>query len=250
MKTLLQNHFGTATYTLRLASSPSDLHAVQSLRFDVFNLELHEGLAKSYLTCRDADPFDAVCDHLIVEETGTGLVVGTYRMQTGARAAQSLGYYCEQEFDFSPFEALRGELLELGRACIAQEHRCVQVLSLLWRGIASYAQQHGARYLMGCSSLTTQDPATGHAAYAALKCHLAPPYLRTVPLPEFCLEPAPEPAPRVKIPKLLSAYLGLGAWICSPAAIDRSFGTIDFLTCLDLQSPPMAQRRKRFGITE
>jgi putative hemolysin len=250
MKTLIQRHFGIATYKLRLASSPADLHAVQRLRFEVFNLELSEGLASSYVSCRDADPFDAVCDHLMVEEASSGSVVGTYRMQTGQRAAGSLGYYCAQEFEFSAFEPLRAELLELGRACIAQEHRSMQVLSMLWRGIATYAAQHGARYLLGCSSLTSQDPAMGHAAYKLLKNHLAPAYLQTVPLPAFCLGQDVGPTANVKIPKLLSAYLGLGAWICSPAAIDRSFKTIDFLTCLDLQSPQMAQRRKRFGISE
>jgi putative hemolysin len=46
----------TAPYTLRLAASPQDLRAVQALRFEVFNLELQEGLAESHLTGLDADP--------------------------------------------------------------------------------------------------------------------------------------------------------------------------------------------------
>jgi putative hemolysin len=37
-----------------------------------------------------------------------------------------------------------------------------------------------------------------------------------------------------KIPGLLAAYLALGAKICAPPVIDREFGTIDFLTVLDL----------------
>jgi putative hemolysin len=56
------------------------------------------------------------------------------------------------------------------------------------------------------------------------------------------------PSGNLKIPKLLSAYLALGSWICGPPAIDTHFKTIDFLTLMDLQSPDMAQRRKRFGI--
>lgn len=232
-----------------MAATPADLRAVQRLRFDVFNLELNEGLATSYINGLDADPFDAVCDHLMVEDAASGKVVGTYRMQSGARAAKSLGYYCEQEFEFSRYEGLRDELLELGRACIAQQHRSMQVLSLLWRGIATYATQHGARYLLGCSSLTSQDPDIGRAAYIALQAHMAPEYLQTVPLQAYRIAPCGAHNAGVQIPKLLSAYLGLGAWICSPPALDRSFGTIDFLTCLDLQSPHMQQRRKRFGIT-
>ncbi len=44
-----------------------EIRAAQVLRFQVFNLELNEGLAQSYATGLDADPFDAVCDHLLVE---------------------------------------------------------------------------------------------------------------------------------------------------------------------------------------
>jgi len=48
----------------------------------------------------------------------------------------------------------------------------------------------------------------------------------------------------VAIPKLLRAYLTVGAKICGPPAIDRHFQTIDFLTLLDLEalSPPARAR--------
>jgi putative hemolysin len=39
-----------------------------------------------------------------------------------------------------------------------------------------------------------------------------------------------------KIPRLLRAYLAVGAKICGPPAIDREFKTIDFLTILDLET--------------
>jgi putative hemolysin len=41
---------------------------------------------------------------------------------------------------------------------------------------------------------------------------------------------------RLKLPKLLRAYLSLGAKICGPPAIDRDFKTIDFLTLIDLET--------------
>ena len=56
-----------AHYTLRLAQSAEEIRAAQVLRFEVFNLELKEGLAQSYANGFDEDPFDAVCDHLLVE---------------------------------------------------------------------------------------------------------------------------------------------------------------------------------------
>jgi len=235
-------------YLVRLASRPADVRAAQALRFEVFNLELDEGLVQSYDTGLDADPFDAVCDHLIVEDAAAARVVGTYRLQTGQRAGQSLGYYSEREFDFAPFEPLRSSMLELGRACIAASHRNFAVLNLLWKGIAAFAQAQGARYLVGCSSLTSRDPAVGAAAHALLAKQLAPPIWRTLPQPTFAcaLDHAAVPPPR--IPRLLSAYLALGATVCGPPAIDREFGTIDFLTCLDIQTPALAalQQRGRF----
>src|SRR5262249_21900829 len=158
----------------------------QALRFEVFNLELNEGLEKSYRSRLDRDLFDGVCDHLLVEHLPSGKVVGTYRLQTGANAAAKRGYYCAQEFEFERFEPVRAEMIELGRACVHQEHRNLVVLGLLWKGIADYAQEHGGRYLFGCSSLSSQDPAVGASAYTDLcRRHLASPRWRTRPKPEF-----------------------------------------------------------------
>ncbi len=227
-------------YTVRLASCPEDVRAAQTLRFLVFNLELEEGLEASYLTFRDEDAYDIACDHLLVECGGE--VVGTYRMQTGETAARHQGFYSAQEFDLTPFEPIRAQVLELGRACVHSEHRNLRVLSMLWRGIANYAREHGCRYFLGCSSLTSQDAEEGLALYEMLaRKHLAPAELRTLPLPAWvCPVPATErePAPVPRAPKLLTAYLSLGAKICAPPALDREFKTIDFLTLLDLENIP------------
>jgi len=237
-----------AAYAVRLARSRDDLQAAQALRFEVFNLELDEGLVQSYETGLDSDAFDDICDHLIVETTTGCRVVGTYRLQTGLRAGDALGYYSEREFDLSPFEAARGEIVELGRACIHAGHRNFAVLNLLWKGIGAYARGHGARYLIGCSSFTTLDAALGAAAYRQLLQHLAPPAWQTRPHAAFAcpLDVVAAPAPR--IPRLLSAYLQLGSAICGPPALDREFKTLDFLTWLDLRAPGVLamQRRGRF----
>src|ERR1051325_4308722 len=167
-------------YRTRLARSTEDVRGAQSLRFQVFNLELNEGLEQSYATGLDEDPFDAVCDHLIVEHLPSANIVGTYRLQTGHNAAAHNGYYCEQEFEFAKFEAKRDEMVELGRACVQREHRNLVVLGLLWKGIADYARFHGGRYLLGCSSLTSQDPGVGASAYNEMyRRYLAPAEWRT-----------------------------------------------------------------------
>ena len=235
------------SYQARLATTPAEIQQAQALRFDVFNLELNEGLVESFDSGLDMDAFDAVCAHMIVQHIGTNEIVGTYRMQTGSSAKQHLGYYSEREFDFTPFEPKRAEMLELGRACISEKHRNFTVLNLLWKGIAAYAESQKARYLIGCSSLTSQNKALGVAAYQMMAANQATAAWQTRPQPGFeCIaEPAAE---RPKIPRLLSAYLALGASICSPPAIDRAFKTIDFLTMLDAHSPNVLtlQRRGRF----
>lgn len=224
------------SYRVRLASSEADHLAAFRLRFLVFNLELDEGLDVARATGYDTDQFDTVCDHLIVEHPGSGKVVGTYRLQTGARASDNIGYYSEREFDFTPYKRLGDSVIEMGRACVHRDHRSSEVLTLLWRGIAKYAMKHGGRYLIGCSSLTSQDPAHGTAVYEAMREHLVEPQLRTAPQPDFAMPlMAPENASD-QIPKLLRAYLAVGAKICGPPAIDREFKTIDFLTLLDLET--------------
>jgi len=233
-------------YVARLARTQSDISRAQRLRFEIFNLELNEGLAESHFTGLDADPFDAVCDHLIVEHVSSGAIVGTYRLQTGETARRNIGYYSEREFDFTPYESLRPEMIELGRAGVHADHRTFNVLHLLWRGIAMYARAHKARFLVGCSSVTSQDPSLGRSLYYGLaKKYLVSPELRTtprerfVPAGEYNADQPASPAPATGASaKLLRAYLAIGAKICGPPAVDREFGTIDFLTLLDLQGLP------------
>jgi putative hemolysin len=240
---------GTAGhYSVRLAVSKQDIRAAQALRFEVFNLELGEGLQTSFATGLDSDPYDEICDHLLVTDAKTDSVVGTYRLQTGLMAAQGRGYYSAQEFDFSPYESIRSELIELGRACVDKHHRNLAVLGLLWKGIADYAIAHGARYLCGCSSITSQDPAFGASAYADLcRKHLVEPRFRTKPQPHFECQLGHLSDEGPKIPKLLRAYLSVGAKICGPPALDQEFKTIDFLTFIDLKTLPAAARARFMG---
>jgi len=226
-------------YVVKQASDTNEFRAALRLRYEVFNLELCEGLSSAHSTGHDFDAFDAVMDHLIVKCRNSRAVVGTYRVQTGAMASSNLGYYSEREFDFAPYESLRPQVLELGRACIHQEHRNSQVLMLLWKAVAVYGLQRGCRYLIGCSSVNSQSPAAGIAVYSQLQRFLAPPQLRTAPRPDNALTLTASPENSVpeepKVPKLLRAYLSAGARICAPPALDAEFGTIDFLTLLDLR---------------
>jgi putative hemolysin len=232
-------------YRVRLAKDGNDRVAACRLRFNVFNVEMGEGLSSSYSTGLDRDRFDPVCDHLIVENEEDGRVVGTYRMQSGLTAAAGFGYYSAQEFEFAPYECIRDQVLELGRASIDRQHRSSEVLTLLWRGIAQYAKHYGLRYLVGCSSLNSTDPFAGWSLYQALGSQLVSQEYFTVPTVAYAL-PCSEADPTVpvKLPKLLRTYLGVGAKICGPPAWDRAFGTIDFLTLLDLEQITPAARSR------
>ena len=91
-----------AHYATRLARTAEEIRAAQALRFEVFNLELNEGLAASHATGLDADPFDTWCDHLFLFDDDKQRVMGTYRAISGARAREYGGFYAADEFDLAP----------------------------------------------------------------------------------------------------------------------------------------------------
>ncbi len=256
-------HADVGRYRLRLAETAKDREAACRLRFKVFNIELGEGLESSYHTGLDVDRFDTVCEHLLVEDKTSRRVVGTYRMQSGETAARHLGYYSEREFCLKPYEPLRAGILELGRASIDREHRTPEVLMLLWRGIAQYATDMGLRYLLGCSSLNSNDPAEGWRMYRQLENFRVPREFETAPTAAYGCSPELQaadaqplpcqtdqsgdcatPATQAKVPKLLKTYLAIGARIAAPPAWDREFRTIDFLTLLDLKLLSAAARNR------
>jgi len=268
-------HAEVGRYRLRLAETDEDRDAACRLRFKVFNIELGEGLQSSYRTGLDTDRFDLQCEHLLIEDKAdmnpARRIVGTYRMQSGTTAAENRGYYSEQEFSFAPYEPLRPGILELGRASIDREHRTPEVLMLLWRGIAQYANNMGLRYLIGCSSLTSKDPAEGWQMYRQLEHYRVSPEFATEPTAAYACpieregayaQPSPGPEEwnglasgsepvEVKVPKLLKTYLAIGARIGAPPAWDREFGTIDFLTLLDLKTvSPSARNRFLVPLTQ
>lgn len=234
-----QEKFSDARYEVRFVQNAVELDAVLKLRFNVFNLELGEGLEASYLTQRDQDEFDRSCHHLIVVERKSGEVIGTYRMQTDDMAAAANGFYSAGEFDLTrlPEEVIKNSV-EVGRACIAAAHRNGRVLFLLWRGLAVYMMLTRKRYLFGCCSLTSQNPVEGKQVmdYLQANGHVHPD-VQVLPQPHGVCYPenfaAPE-NPAVKIPRLFRIYLEYGAKVCGPPAIDRQFKTIDYLVMLDI----------------
>jgi putative hemolysin len=239
-------------YEVRFAQDREELDAILRLRFEVFNLELGEGLEASHQTGRDEDEFDAFCHHLMVVECESGEVVGSYRLQTAEMARENIGFYSDQEFDLSTFPAqVVRNSVELGRACVAKSHRSTQVLFLLWKGLALYVATNQKRYLFGCSSLTSQDPSEAKSLSEYLESH---DYLHSgftiQPRPEFLCYPGDfvrNPGVKTKVPTLFKTYLRHGAKICGPPAIDRAFKTIDWLVIFDVDQMPRRMFRLFFS---
>lgn len=225
-------------YIVKLAETIEEIDAALRLRFEVFNLELKEGLDHSYFNLRDEDGFDHQCHHLLVIERSSGLVVGTYRMQTYEMAKNGLGFYAATEFDLNRLGWLMlYRSVELGRACISKGHRNGRVLFLLWKGIGQYMQIRQKRYLFGCCSLNSQNPDDG----TSLMRHLVntgrtknP--IRVEPKPGFeCYRKGLLGIETNfnKLPPLMDVYFRYGAKVNSFPAIDREFKTIDYLVVLD-----------------
>lgn len=239
-------------YSVRFAQNQAELDAVLKLRFEVFNLELGEGLASSYRTGRDHDEFDLACHHLIVQEKASGDVIGTYRLQTSEMAASGCGFYSAGEYDLSalPYNIL-SQSVELGRACIAREHRNTKVLFLLWKGLAVYLAHNRKRYFFGCCSITSQDPAEGVIVRDYLEAsQYLHPVFTVLAKPGFECEiesPIVPNAAAVDLPPLFKIYLRYGVKVCSEPALDREFKTIDFLVLLDALDLDEKSQRMFFG---
>jgi len=252
--TFPQKEFHEGRYCVRFARTREELDAALKLRFEVFNLELGEGLQASFLTGRDMDEFDEQCHHLIVVDTeNQDRVVGTYRMQTSDMARSGSGFYSNVEFELSklPPEVL-SDSIELGRACVARDHRNTAVLFLLWRGLAAYLMHNRKRYLFGCCSLTSQDPLDGLRVMRLLERNgqLDPSFnVTTQPGFECVGEDDAVVDREVRLPKLFQIYMRYGARVCSRPALDRQFKTIDFLVLFDVKAIN-EQTRKLFFADE
>lgn len=237
----------TDAYDVRLATTFAEIDAAMRLRFEVFNLELDEGLPASYEKGYDSDAYDAWCDHLIVKDLRKGTVVGTYRLLRQSQAERGIGFYSENEFDLSNLKRLPGGLpdglMELGRSCIASNHRSFSVINLLWNAITQYASQNRIQYLFGCGSLHTSKPEEVQPIYSYLrKRHFSSETFRVhpiascrMPVIDNLMNEMDERTTSRKLSPILKGYLRAGAMICGAPALDAAFGTADVFVLLECQ---------------
>ena len=234
---------------VRLARSGEEVKQAQRLRYSVFYEEMSAvANVRAMFSGRDRDPYDRICDHLLVLDhgaVGAPEIGGTYRLLRQEVAARKKGFYSAGEFDLAPLLARHPDrvFLELGRSCVLKPYRTKRTVELLWHGIWSYVRQHNIDVMIGCASLEGVDarhlaPQLGLLRQAAP----TPPEWtvralpgRGVSIDDLAAHGAPDKNALRELPPLIKGYLRLGAYICEDAVIDRQFGTTDVFIVLPVE---------------
>ncbi len=233
---------------VRLARNSSEIAAAQEVRFRVFYDEL--GAKRQYvhaLEQRDADRFDAICDHLLVFDTAIPgpdhrQIVGTYRLLRQESALAAGGFYSDEEFELEGLMARHPDrrFLELGRSCVLPEYRSKRTVELLWQGIWAFCRIHGIDVMTGCASFHGTVPAA-HAEALSLLAHnfrpepdwdvraVAGRYRPMDLVPSEAIDPRRALA---AMPPLIKGYLRLGARFGDGCVVDEDFGTTDVFVVL------------------
>lgn len=234
---------------VRLAKNADEIRSAQELRHWVFfaGSDLAARPAGEEGRARDADRFDAACDHLLVLDVnvaGEQRVVGNYRLLRGDVARQGPGFFSASAFDLGPLMSYPGNVLELGRSCVHPAYRTRGVMHLLWRGIADYVVEHGVDLLFGRASF---DGCTTRGRAEVLSYlhhyHLAPETLRLRAHHDVYIGMDQRPRQEVNVrravralPPLIKGYLRLGCYVCDGAVMDTAMDQLDVGVILETRS--------------
>jgi len=236
---------------VRLARDSDEIAAAQAIRFRVFYQEMGAISPSQAHEERDADRFDALCDHLLVVDTSLpgaehDRIVGTYRLLPQEQALAAGGFYSEDEFELSKLIAQHPDrrFLELGRSCVLPSYRSKRTIELLWQGIWAYCRRKGINVMTGCASFHGTVPAA-HAEALSFLAHFCQAdgmwsvrakTERYVSMDMMPLEAIDAKAALSAMPPLIKGYLRLGAKFGDGCVIDRDFRTTDVLVVLPVEA--------------
>lgn len=224
-------------FIIKTACNIEDLKLALKLRHDVF---LEEGLNRVHETGLEFDSFDHRADHLMIIEKEKGFAVGTYRL---IHSDFSQIFYSQGEFLLDDFLNLPGSKLELGRACTHADYRTGRTMDLLWQGLSQYIRQTQTRYLFGCSSVNSTDPAVVFSIVKSLDAKGSLNQdLNIEPTAKYTFKDAEQHFQKAEVdpkvirilPPLLRSYLHAGSQVYGYPALDEDFACADLLTILDL----------------
>jgi len=233
------------------ARGPEEIREAQRLRYDVFVGEMGARI-DTPLAGHDMDLFDDYCEHLLVRDTASGQVIGTYRVLTPAQARRAGSFYSDTEFDLVRLRLQRDRMVELGRSCVHPDHRHGGVILALWSALAAFMVRNGLDAMIGCASIPMlhNGVVSGDAAasiWQQLKgTHLAPVEYQVtprLPLPVDELDGSLSVEP----PALIKGYLRLGAKVLGPPAWDPDFNTADLPMMMRIQDLPPRYRKHFLG---
>ena len=237
------------------ARHEDEVREAQRLRYRVFAGEMGARL-QSPLPGHDIDLFDDFCEHLLVRDTATQEVVGTYRVLTPAQAKRIGSTYSDTEFDLTRLRSLRERMVETGRSCVHPDYRQGGVILALWGALAGFMQRNRLDTMVGCASIPLQHKGAqgieggGHAAASIWRQvasrHLAPIEHQVrprLPLPLEQFDGTLDVAP----PALIQAYLRLGAKVLGPPAWDPDFNSADLPMMLRISDLPVRYRKHFLG---
>ncbi|WP_109464591.1 GNAT family N-acetyltransferase [Albibacillus kandeliae] len=243
-------------FSVRIAETEAELRAAQALRYDVFVLELGGGGAEvDHEAGLERDAFDPFVDHMLLEDTATGKVVGVYRLLRESQAEAAGRFYSESEYDLTLLKASGRRLLELGRSCLHRDYRGGTAMFHLWNGLAEYVLEHDIEILFGTASFHGTDVSALAEPLAMLyHNHLAPPDLRVRALEGHyqrmdlvSADALDRRRAMVQVPALIKAYLRLGGVIGDGAYVDHAFNTTDICLVLDTAAMNARQRKLYAG---
>ena len=237
-----------ARYQARFAMSDSDLDAVQRLRYRAFVAETG---AVERPDGRDADAFDALCQHVLVEERKTARLVASFRLLPVASGADIGNSYSAQYYELKGLSDFDGSMVEMGRFCVAPGETDPDILRTAWGALAGYVDRAGAAMLFGCSSFQGTDAQAYADAFAMLRDrHLAPkrwlPRIKAPRVFRFAQRLRRKPDANTALrtmPPLLRSYLSMGGWVSDHAVVDPDLNTLHVFTGLEIASIPPARAR-------
>ena len=235
--------FSRGAYRARLAASAADQARALALRHLVFRQM--RGLGGK----TDADRFDPLCQHVLVEEAASGALVACFRSLTLADGRALGQSYSGQVYDLSPLQGMAGPRIEMGRFCLAPDRHDPDILRLAWGAVTRLVDAAGAALLLGCTSFSGADPQRHAAALALLhSAHIGPTALRPLRKPglkqvTLSGQGADARAGLAALPPLLRTYLGMGGWVSDHAVIDRDLDTLHVFTAVEIAKIPPARAR-------
>ena len=241
-------------YRVRLAQSEADVQAAQRLRHVAFHGSHTD---ESQTDGLDADAFDPLCDHILIEDLRDGQLVGCFRcleFDTGAQIATS---YSAQFYDLTSLAGFAGRMIEIGRFCIHPAHHDPDILRLAWASLARHVDNRRIEMMFGCSSFGGTDQAKYLDSFALLRArYLAPlqwrPKVKAQQVYRFAARLRRNPDRRkamLAMPPLLKTYLMMGGWVSDHAVIDAQMNTLHVFTGVEIRGIPPARKSLLLAVT-